>query len=66
LSWLHTTPLRKYQVSKACLGRLVTLERLISASATVAEEALAEKFGAGYGSAGREKGLFPFLRKEPN
>jgi len=47
LSWLHTTPLRKYQVSKACLGRLVTLERLISASATVAEEALAEKIGAG-------------------
>ena len=44
---LHTTPLRKYQVSKACLGRLVTLERLISASATVAEEALAEKIGAG-------------------
>ena len=39
--------LRKYQVSKACLGRLVTLERLISASATVAEEALAEKIGAG-------------------
>ena len=39
--------LRKYQVPKACLGRLVTLARLISASATVAEDAVAEKIGAG-------------------
>jgi hypothetical protein len=31
----------------ACLGRLGTLERLRTASATVAEEALAEKTGAG-------------------
>jgi hypothetical protein len=30
-------------VSKECLGRLETLERLRTASATVAEEALAEK-----------------------
>ena len=42
-----TPEVRKNQVPKASLGRLGTLERLITASAAVAEEALAEKIGAG-------------------
>ena len=42
----YNTPEEESSV-KACLGRLGTLQRLITASATVAEEALAEKIGAG-------------------